>query len=126
MADRWHLSEDATGLILSRRRPARFDVSATTRLPPVAQPARLAHQVRQDLWRALRRVPGFAPVVAIRKESRMLAITAGGELKRACNLSAVTETIQNVLDNPDFRMRWIRCAGRLDTEIRTSAEEAQP
>ena len=61
----WHITRAEGTLTLSRRLPARFDLGVGTVLPQVARPERLAHQVRQDLWRALRDLRGFAPCVRI-------------------------------------------------------------
>src|SRR5690554_2439614 len=77
----WHLMRDGDVLVLSRRLPARFDVSSSVALP-VAGPrigrARLALQVRQDVWRALRDLRGFWPVVRIERSEDALHLTAGG------------------------------------------------
>lgn len=58
MTVRWHITRGVGELTLSRQLPARFDVVASTTLPE-GDPLRLAHQIRQDMWRMLKRVRGF-------------------------------------------------------------------
>lgn len=111
MANRWHVQREEGRLVLSRRLPARFDVVAETTVPFVIHPLRLAHQVRQDLWRALKSVRGFVPVVEIGGQSKNLALRAGGTLLSPCNLHLLSGTIYNLLENAAFRSRWVRNAG---------------
>ncbi|QQA41325.1 hypothetical protein [Pelagovum pacificum] len=101
----WIVAEEAGRLVLARRWPAAFDVAAETRLPK-APGLRLAHQVRKDLWRALRDVRGFSPVVEIREEGDRLHLTAGGQVsgRAAPGLSA---RISEVLEDGATRERWI-------------------
>lgn len=110
--NRWHISRTEDALTLSRQVPARFDIVAETVLP-VADPARLARQIRQDIWRALQKVRGFSPVVEIATVDARLVIRAGGQLcgRPAQGLAA---QISAVLEDPKNRARWLRFAGRRD------------
>ena len=108
MARGWHILRGEGVLTLARRLPARFDVVACTVLP-LADPLRLAHQVRQDVWRALQSVRGFAPVVEVRTGPDHLVLRAGG---RTCQRAApqVAQMVQDVLEDPENRNRWVRHA----------------
>ncbi len=107
---RWHMSRTADGGVVLARRAARFDVSAETRLP-MASPARIAHQVRQDVWRALQRLRGFAPVVAVSPDAGELRVIAGGTVDGAVPDNAAAR-IADVLENAANRRRWLAHAGR--------------
>ena len=107
--DRWHIVEEAGVLTVARRWPARFDVAARTVLP-VVNKVRLARQVRQDVWRALRRLKGFAPVVRVAPEGGMLAVTAGGQVDGPVARAQAEAKIARVLADAGNRRRWIRWA----------------
>ncbi|KPA22105.1 hypothetical protein shim_15520 [Shimia sp. SK013] len=113
---RWHIARDGDTLTLSRMASARFDVSARTVLPDGGRLA-VAHQVRQDMWRALQGLRGFAPAVEVRREGGALHVRAGGQVAGAVAKTQVEDTIQGVLDCPKRRARWVRHAnrGRVDT-----------
>jgi len=111
---RWHILED-DALVLTRAWPPRFDVVAETMLPMVARRKRLAHQIRQDVWRALQSQKGFSPVIEIRSDARedALRIRAGGRVDQASFSAPVLESrIAAVLDDPARRARWIAFANR--------------
>lgn len=96
---------DGPVLTLARRHPVRWDVSAETRLPD-GNRAAIAHQVRQDLWRALRSVRGFAPVVQVTRDGQGLVVRAGGQLAgRAAPGLAVR--VADLLEAPALRARWV-------------------
>lgn len=97
-------------LTLARRVPARMDVQAQTVLPGMLRRGRVAHQVRQDLWRALRRVRGFSPVVQVSRHPEALLIRAGGQIDGA-RPAGLCERIAAVLENPANRARWIAHGG---------------
>lgn len=107
---RWHIHHDGATLILSRQRPARFDVSATTRLPDAGR-VRVAHQVRQDMWRALQSLRGFSPCVAVTRDEDGLQVRAGGRVAGICAAPRVEQQIAAVLEDPQNRARWVRHAG---------------
>ncbi len=96
-------------LTLARHAPARFDVAAEATLTGAADLLRLAHQVRQDVWRAVRRLRGFSPVVEVTQAETTLHIRAGGRALPPVSPTA-NSRIQAVLDDPANRSRWLRHA----------------
>ena len=106
----WHLDKGAAGLTLSRRVPVRFDLAVETVLPRV-HALRLAHQLRQDVWRALRRQRGFAPAVRIVPDGVALRVTAGGQVDGPFPRARAEAALRAVLDCPANRARWCRFAG---------------
>lgn len=108
---RWHITPDGDTLTLSRMAVARFDVSASTVLPDGGRLA-VAQQVRQDMWRALQGLRGFAPAVEVRREGGALHVTAGGQVDGPVAKAHVEGAIQEVLDDPARRARWVRHATR--------------
>lgn len=104
----WYHSQVGDAVVVSRLWPVRFDISAQTVLR-VRNPLRLAHQVRQDVWRALRHLRGFAPAVQISKEGFVLT---GGRLGFSATQTEV-ERLEDVLNNIKNQTRWARCAGGL-------------
>lgn len=102
---RWHMSRAEDGGVVLARGAVRFDASAETHLPP-APPARIAHQVRQDLWRALRTLRGYAPVVAVTPDGAGLRIVAGGTVAGAIPPGTEAQ-IAAVLENRANRARWL-------------------
>lgn len=113
MADRWHILREGGVLTLSRQLPPRFDVMAETALPR-ANPRRLAYQVRQDMWRALRDVRGFSPVVQVDDGPGSMTIRAGGRVAGGVATAAtdrIANRISDVLEAPANRERWLRHAG---------------
>lgn len=109
---RWHIRDADGVLTLSRRLPARFDVAAETRLP-AAPAASVAHQVRQDLWRRLRGVRGFQPVVQVTRGDGGLTVRAGGSVAaRAFPRARIEAEIAGLLSDGAHRARWIAHATR--------------
>ncbi len=114
----WHLQRDGAVLVLSRRLPARFDLSAATVLQAGAYPVsrgRLAHQIRQDVWRCLQNLRGFRPVVQITHDAAAgaLHVIAGGALptRTASAARSKAETLlADLLADPARRSRWLRHA----------------
>lgn len=108
MSDGWHILDDGAALTLARRLPPRFDLSEARQFPPLRRHV-LAHEIRKDLWRALRDVRGFTPVVEISRDEDGLSVRAGG----ACD-AALPKTAQGrlaaVMDCPARRARWVRHA----------------
>ena len=110
MSKTWHILDEGGSFTLARRLPARFDVAAQTRLP-VARKDRLARQIRQDMWRALRDVRGFSPVVRISDAGSWLEVTAGGGIDaKSFPRRWIESRISEMLENPAMRARWIRWA----------------
>lgn len=105
----WHILCEEGGLTLSRLHPPRFDLRAETALPGGAA-LRLAHQIRQDLWRRLQNLRGFAPVVRLTPQGAGWRVEAGGAA-----LGSVSERhvmrLAELLEDRTCRARWLRCAG---------------
>lgn len=111
MRNRWHIRTRADGaVILARRWPIRQDVGAETHLPG-GDKLRLAHQIRQDVWRALQKVRGFSPIIIVADCMNGRHIWAGGQLDPACSAPAnLALRLHEVLDDPERRARWVRWA----------------
>ncbi|RED14288.1 hypothetical protein POI8812_02701 [Pontivivens insulae] len=101
---RWHMVRDGAALTLARPGRARLDVAARISLPLAAR-GRLAHQIRQDLWRELRALRGFSPVVRITRSNRGLDVLAGGQWDRA--VPGIAARIEAVLNDPLRQQRWL-------------------
>ncbi|MDD9741187.1 MAG: hypothetical protein RID15_07350 [Marinovum algicola] len=109
MSKTWHIRRDACGLTLSRRPEARFDVAARAEFPPLRM-LPLAHMIRQDMWRRLRRLRGFAPAVQVTRTGAGLTVTAGGSVTAAFPKARTEAQIGDLLHDPELRARWQRCA----------------
>lgn len=107
--DRWHTVRDGATLTLARHLPARFDICAETRMPS-ARRGRLAMQIRQDLWRKLRGLRGFSPVIQISSEREHVHVRAGGRLMAGRAPCGTNDEIAALLDDPALRARWMRWA----------------
>ncbi|MCV6585187.1 MAG: hypothetical protein OIF47_06605 [Marinibacterium sp.] len=112
MSRGWHILRDGAVVTLARQMPARLEIEAQTDLPggPV-DPVKLAHQIRQDLWRALQRLRGYSPVVRIELFDDRIHVRAGGRALTPVP-SDVALRIARVLDDPKNRARWMRFARR--------------
>lgn len=108
MTKRWHILRDNGALTLARQLPVRFDFAVRTTLGP-GDALRLAHQIRQDLWRALQRLRGFSPVVRLEPQGAGWDVTAGGRASGPVPAS-VLHLAQNVLMSPANQSRWLRHA----------------
>ena len=105
--DRWHVIEEADGaLTLARRMPVRFDLAAETVLPARVGRRRLAHLVRQDMWRALRHLRGFAPVVRVARVTGGLHVRAGGAVAGRLARADAEARLAALLADPARRARW--------------------
>ena len=107
-------------MTLSRRMPVRFDIAACTvfrATGPAFSRARLAHQLRQDVWRCLRDLRGFWPAVRIERREDALRVTVGGALdggRASVALAPVAQAearLNELLASPAHRARWLRHAG---------------
>lgn len=107
--DRWHVIEEEGALTLARRLPVRFDLWAETVLPVTGRRLRLAHMVRRDLWRLLRRLRGFAPAVRVARVAGGLELRAGGAVAGGIPQGAQAQ-IAAMLHDPGHRARWMRKA----------------
>lgn len=122
----WATRTECKTLTLFRPGRARMDVSATAALTSqdTLSPIRIAHQVRQDIWRALARVRGYSPVVQVVGRDGALIVTAGGMLTSG-NVphASIKARLSEVLQNPANRARWCRFARVRRVETKASDVE---
>ncbi len=102
----WHILRVDGAVTVARRLPVRFDLGASTTFPP-ARALRLAHQVRQDLWRALRDLRGFSPAVTVAPDGQGLRVTAGGAVAGPAPRRQAEARIAALLADPATRARWL-------------------
>ena len=108
----WYMERSADGLTLARHWPPRFDVKGTGTLPVAPRRLslrRLAHQIRQDLWRQLQGLRGFSPVVRLTQSDSVIAVCAGGRAARPIPSQTNAQIAALLADGPS-RERWIRWA----------------
>jgi len=108
--DKWHVQRSTDSVVISRAGRAHWDVWVDRLIPGKAPKLRVAHQVRQDMWRALRRQRGFSPVVSVRWSHEGLAIRAGGAVAAPFCRKSLEIKISVVLDLPENRARWLQSA----------------
>ncbi|WP_093119599.1 hypothetical protein [Salinihabitans flavidus] len=108
---RWHILRDDASLTMTRRLPVRFDLAVETVFPRVGR-LRLARQIRQDMWRELQGLRGFAPAVRVTDEGGTLRVTAGGAVQAPFASKAVEERLAALLADPARRARWCTHAAR--------------
>ncbi len=102
----WHIESEGDRLTLSRRAGARLDFAVQTRLPD-GNRLRIAHQIRQDLWRRLQGLRGFSPVVVVERRGGALFVQAGGQVDTRVFAKAWAETAaRDVLTCALNRQRW--------------------
>lgn len=112
----WRITDaDDTTLLAPVLHPWRWDVGVERSWESapitVRQRRRLARQVRQDMWRAVRHVRGFLPMVAVTARLGEVTIRAGGTLvTRSGHRPTMEAAIGRVLDSRMNRMRWLSYA----------------
>ncbi|MGB3407831.1 MAG: hypothetical protein WBA67_10085 [Jannaschia sp.] len=104
----WYVARDADTFALSRSLPVRWDVEARAVLPDLAR-RRLAHAVRQDLWRMLQNIRGFAPAVEVTRTEVGCAVRAGGAVAGRVP-ATLAARIDRMLHDPAQRASWVRAA----------------
>ncbi|MEP2783760.1 MAG: hypothetical protein ABJP33_15250 [Pseudoruegeria sp.] len=110
MARIWHINRTDDQLTLSRQLPVQFDIEAETTMPTVLR-GRLAHQIRQDMWRKLQSLRGFSPAVEITSIEGGLRVRAGGRVSANPFPKAKLEAqIQELLNSESHRSRWLASA----------------
>jgi hypothetical protein len=119
--------EPATGARLDVAAHAAWDARAPEGVDRARFRKAIARQVRQDAWRALRRVRGFAPVVEVASDhaepgrARVL-VTAGGRFDcRPAPVGKTEETLAELLADPGAQARWSRHAARV--ALRTASDD---
>lgn len=121
MSARWHTLREGDSVTLARHLPPRLELAVQTTLPRV-HPERLAHQIRQDLWRALQSLRGFSPVVRLDPIPDGWAVTAGGRAPRPV-ADAIIERARAVLEDPANRARWVARSGGAKDRARSGGVE---
>ena len=108
--DHWNIDIDGDKLIMSRNPVARFDFFVEATLPDASR-LRVAHQVRQDMWRRLQTLRGFSPVVEVERCESGLLVRAGGQIdaKRFPKRWAEKRVLA-LMECPVTRQRWARFA----------------
>ncbi len=102
--------EDGGGWVHARRLPSRMDLSVCVAV--AARPGRrLARAIRQDMWRALRDLRGFSPVVRVTAAGDVAQVTAGGQIDAAWPRAATEARLAALLADPAHVARWRAWAG---------------
>jgi hypothetical protein len=108
--DKWHIETEGDRLTLSRLKAVRFDFSAKTMLPDASR-RRVAHQIRQDMWRALQALRGFSPIVEITRENGHLRVKAGGQVEGGnFPRGKIENMVAELLEDVANRQRWLAFA----------------
>ena len=108
MTDRFHTLRSGASLIHARRVPVLWDVEARTVLANAPR-LRVARQVRQDMWRVLQNLRGFAPAVEVVRREGALHLRAGGQVAGRVP-PGTAAIIADLLADPERRARWLRGA----------------
>lgn len=103
--DRWHEIDEEGALTLTRRLPVRFDLAIEGGLPEASR-RRVAHRLRQDMWRELQGLRGFAPAVQVWRVPGGLRVRAGGSVASRFGRAAAEARIVALLQDPARVARW--------------------
>ena len=95
--------------VVCKRLPVQFDLLAETNLPP-CRSQKLALQIRQDMWRLLQNVRGLLPAVEVTGRETVIYVRAGGQLTCSVHVRSAQAKLQDMLDDPTYRQRWINYA----------------
>lgn len=117
--NRWHIIREDNTLTVTRALPVRFDVSAETVIADGSR-LRLAQQVRQDMWRRLRDLRGFAPVVSVTREGALCRVTAGGRIDGAFPKARAQSILEDMLGDASLRARWSAHAAHREAHCEVS------
>lgn len=109
MSKGWHITRDAQCLTLSRLPTARFDLSAQATFPALRM-LPLAQMIRQDMWRLLQNLRGFAPAVRVERNDNGLLVTAGGAVTSRFPKARTEAQLDGLLHDSALRDRWQRSA----------------
>ena len=107
--DRWHLIDEEGCLTLTRRLPVRFDLAVEGWLPEASRTC-VAHRLRQDMWRELQDLRGFAPAVQVWRVPGGLHVRAGGSVAVRFPRAAAKARIAALLQDPARVARWTQGA----------------
>lgn len=95
--------------VMGKRFPVQFDLLAETILP-ICRSQKLALQIRQDMWRILQNLRGFLPAVEVTGHAMGMHVRAGGQLTCSVHIRYAQLKLQDMLDDPTYRQRWINYA----------------
>ncbi|MEL6236131.1 MAG: hypothetical protein AAFR46_17180 [Pseudomonadota bacterium] len=129
---RWARQERGDVTRIAARAARGWDLAVRMALPdrlegPDARfRARLAHQIRKDLWRDLRRLRGFAPIVEIAQGAGGLQVTAGGSLLAGPAPAGTTARIADLLADRHRQQRWLAFAARPEPGPRSANGAGHP
>lgn len=104
----WWARREGAVYAIARQLPLRWDVAADSVLPDLGR-RRLAHAIRQDMWRVLRDLRGFSPAVEVRREGGRCHVRAGGAIDGAVP-PGLRERLADLLGSPGPRAAWCRAA----------------
>ncbi len=107
MPNTWIIEATDETVLVTRRKPVRWDVEARAEFP-ACHPLRLAHQIRQDMWRRLRKLKGFCPAVEITL-GEPFVVRAGGRVQRHVP-PRTSAKIAALLNDQRHRARWLAYA----------------
>ena len=110
--DGWIEQAEAGAWVHARRWPCRMDLAVTA---PVSARAgrRLARAIRQDMWRLLRDLRGFSPLVRVSALPDGAMVTAGGQLDAPWPRAATMARLSDLLADPARQARWRNWAGTI-------------
>ena len=107
MPNTWIIEQSDERILVTRRKPVRWDVSAQAEFPR-CRALRLAHQIRQYMWRELQKIKGFCPAVEI-QIGNTLHVKAGGRVARHVHPRA-SQWVDDLLNSDTHRRRWMAYA----------------
>lgn len=115
---RWTLIDDGSVAVLAPTGVVPgWDLIAEAALPVHAASApmrrRIAHQVRQDVWRALKRLRGFVPVVRVADTGHTAVVRAGGLVLTGQATMRDKQRVEDVISNTNNQRRWLAHAARV-------------
>ena len=105
----WIHKQFGDTFVLGKRFPVQFDLLAET-IFPLCRSQKLALQIRQDMWRLLQNVRGLLPAVEVTGRETGMYVRAGGQLTCSVQVCSAQVKLQNMLENPAYRQRWINYA----------------
>ena len=108
-----HLIRNGPTLTLACRMPIRWDMEARAHLGagPLSR-TRVAPQIRQDIWRALQKLRGFAPLVEVTEVAGGYDLRAGGTVAARFPRAHTIAGILEVLRDRDRQARWVHSAAQ--------------
>jgi len=107
MPNTWIIEQSDESVLVTRRKPVRWDIEARAEFPR-CHGLRLAHQIRQDMWRELKRIKGFCPAVEV-TFGDTFQVRAGGRVARYVHPNA-SRWVEDLLTSDIHRRRWLAYA----------------